>query len=169
MLKYHLAGLTKLLKAVNAAPGELANQEAIALKSSVDLVKRNVIMRTHRGPGHFGYHMVERWVTSVVVQLRRSVGLLKTDAPQARWLEEGTKAHEIRPSKAQALSLSAGIAGRGLLGQDVLAGVFSVVHHPGEKARHDLRSAYRSALPTIRGYFVGALQRAAKSMATSGD
>lgn len=169
MLKYRIAGLAKLQKAVAAAPGELASQEVIALKSSVDLVKRNVIMRTHRGPGHFGFHMADRWVTSVTLRLRKTVGRLMTDAPQARWLETGTKAHDIRPSKAQALTLTAGVAGSGLLGQDVLAGVVSVVHHPGEKARHDLRGAYRSALPTIRGYFVGALQQAAKSMATSGD
>ncbi len=160
MLKYQIVGLKKLQAAVYAAPQDIYIQQRIALTSSVELIKRTVVSLSARGPGHFGYHMVDRWVAFLKAAsaggVSSSQGIVRTDAPQAKWGEYGTKPHDIRPTSAQALQLYGGVT-------------VSVVHHPGEKARHTLRKAYRISLPTIRGYFVGALLKSAESMATKGD
>jgi hypothetical protein len=159
IMRSRIVGLKKLQAAVEQAPGILASQNAIALHSSVDLVERVAIAHTPEGPGHFGYHLRDRFFTKVRVGLWRSVGIVGTNAPQGRWREFGTKAHDIGPR----------IAG-GFLFMGARIGTYAAeVHHPGSKPRHTLRRALNSSRPSIRAFFVGATLRTAESMAVSGD
>lgn len=153
---YRLVGLKRLQTAIQAAPGLMASENAIALRSSVELVKSIAEANTPIGPGHFGYHLRERWHASVQVGLKRSIGKVSTDAPQGRWREFGTKAHDIHDRIAAFDTFRR-------------QGGDQVLHHPGEKPRHALRKALNAAKPTIRAYFVGATLRVSQSMAGSGD
>jgi hypothetical protein len=163
VIGYRIVGLKKLQAAVQAAPGLLANRNAEALRSSVNLVEGNAIHLTALGPGHFGFHARDRFRTEVRLFAERSAGFVRTDAPQARWGEFGTKAHSIRPRRVRAIAFSS--AGRGV-DQGL---VVSMIHHPGEKARHTMRKSLGMAKPAIRGFFVGATLAVAESMATKGD
>jgi hypothetical protein len=87
----------------------------------------------------------------------QSRGIVSTDAPQGKWLEFGTKAHEIAPRKGVALRINAGLG-------DQYA---SIIHHPGEKATHAARKALATTKPAIKQFFAEAVE--AKSMATEGD
>lgn len=163
-ITYRIVGLKKLQEAVAAAPGAWALRSKQALDYSVAVVKGAVVAGEVGGPGHFGYHLRDRWSTRVEIGSGRSLqsrGIVSTDAPQGRWLEFGTKAHEIAPKKGTALR----IAGLGT-GGDQYA---SIIHHPGEKATHAARKALATTKPAIKQFFAEAVEDLAKSMATEGD
>ena len=152
---YRLVGLKRLQKAVQEAPGLLATENAIALRSSVDLVKTIASANEPTGPGHFGFHLRDSFYTRVTVGLRRSTGIVATNAVQGRFRDLGTKAHDIAPRSGKALAFDGIVVG--------------LVHHPGEKPRHTLRKALATAKPSIRSFFVAATLRVTASMAGSGD
>src|SRR5258708_35951242 len=123
-----MVGVKKLEAAVYAARTDIYIQQRIALTSSVELIKRTVVSLSARGPGHFGYHMVDRWVAFLKAAtaggVSSSQGIVRTDAPQAKWGEDGTKPHDIRPDSTQSMQLY----DRGTVWQ---------VYHPCQTASHD--------------------------------
>jgi hypothetical protein len=154
-IKYKIVGLKKLQKAVHEAPGIMFNKNIEAMHRSVDLVAGLLIADTPMGPGHFGFHERDRWSTRVRVGPRRIVGVVANSAAQSRWREFGTKAHEIAPKKASVLKIG-----------DTFA---TVVHHPGEKARHSTKKALAASKSAIKVFFVDAARGVTQHMATSGD
>jgi hypothetical protein len=154
-IKYRLVGLKKLQEATHQAPGVLATRNAEAMQRSVALVRGIVVADTPTGPGHFGMHLVDRFSTRVRFGTKRIVGVISTDAPQGRWRERGTRAHDIAPRKGNALKVGSGFA--------------MVVHHPGAKARHTMKKAFAASKGAIKVFFIDAARGVAQSMATSGD
>lgn len=166
-ISYRIVGLKRLQEAVDLAPGFVADRNAIALRASVDLVEKNAEARMPRGPGHFGYHAFQKFFTRVEIGTGRSLqsrGIVGNTAPQARWGEGGTGAHEIRPKNRQAMLLG-GSAGKGVDAVRLVA----VVQHPGEKAQHTMRKALTASKGAIRGFFVGATLQVTHMIAGSGD
>jgi hypothetical protein len=155
-----VVGLRKLQNATKLAPGILYNREIEAMNRSVSLVKSLLVGATPRGPGHFGFHMIDRWSSHVqVMQLShpRLFGVVSNSAVQSRWLDKGTKAHEIHAKPGSMLWLRQ------------TGGYAAVVHHPGVKARHIGRKALKAARPAIKVFFFDAARGVVQSMATSGD
>lgn len=154
-IKYQIRGLKKLQLAAREAPGLLAVMNKEALESATEMVKAGFIQRTPTGPGHFGFHLVNRIFTRVRFGPRRSVGIVATNDPVGRWREFGTKAHDIAPRQAKELALG---------GSDA-AGFAAIVHHPGSKAFHTMRNALRAAKPAIQNSFQMSAQAVVKRMA----
>lgn len=79
-------------KLLHAAPNILAHN-----RSMVEVMLRNikpmVIAQTPLGPGHFGYHLRDRYVSVIFSRGVRTVGLLKSPW-QGYWREYGTKRGE---------------------------------------------------------------------------
>jgi hypothetical protein len=154
-IKYRLVGLKKLQAATRQAPGVLANRNAEAMQRSVHLLKDEILIGTPEGPGHFGFHLKDRFSTRVRFGAKRIVGVVATDAVQGRWREKGTRAHDIAPRKASALKIGSGFV--------------TIVHHPGAKARHTMRNALTASKGAIKVFFADAARGVAQSLATSGD
>ena len=65
------------------------------------------------------------------------------DVPYAKWVNDGTSAHDILPSKAKALAFVVG-------GKQVFA---KIVHHPGTKANPYMTGTFQAMRPEIvEGY-----------------
>lgn len=151
---YSIPGLAKLQQALRVAPGQVASSEAVAMQSSLDLVKGVVEANIGTGPAHFGFHARDQVFTKVSAG-QRVAGTLYTTAPQLRWEETGTRAHEISPDGRSALYLSK-------------SGIFAaVVHHPGERARHTFRNALAASRSSIQAAFAKAIQGIADQLASS--
>lgn len=155
MLTYKIVGLRKLQLATKQAPGVFFNRQVEAMHRSVDLVEGVARLATRTGPGHFGFHMVDRYWTLVRPGPRRMVGVIANSSVQARFGEFGTKPHEIH-AKHGALKLGDGHYAM-------------VVQHPGVKARHLMRKSLAASKGAIKVFFVDAANGVAQSMATSGD
>jgi hypothetical protein len=75
-------------KLLTAAPNILAHNRAM-IAEMLREIKPMVEAQTPLGPGHFGYHLRDRYVTDVSSRGVRSTGVLKSP-PQGFWREWGT-------------------------------------------------------------------------------
>lgn len=151
-ITYSIPGLSKLQQAVHLAPGQIATRDAMAIESSLQLVKGGLESEIATGPGHFGFHARYSLFTKIATG-RAITGTLYTLAPQLRWEEAGTRVHEISPRHAGALFLPA--FGR----------LVAVVRHPGERARHLFKNRLSSMKSSISGIFADATQQVVDQIA----
>lgn len=125
-----------------------------------------------RAPNQMG-RLVTSLTTSVTPSGDGVQGVLGTDVRYARYVEEGTAPHLIRPRNAKALSwLGRRVTGARLVSTrrgSVLAGgrlrttsrIFArVVHHPGTAARPFLRAGLEEVLPEIPRILVAEIRAA---------
>ena len=99
-------------KLVATAPRILAqNREMV--QTMLDYMKPEVAANTPIGPGHFGYHLRDSYVTDVKSSGVRTIGVLKSPRT-GYWREYGTGARYRGPKKAAAsVRLLTGQAGTG--------------------------------------------------------
>jgi hypothetical protein len=156
-ITYKIVGLRKLQNATRLAPAVLYNREIEAMKRSVSLLEGLLVASSPHGPGHFGFHMIDRWSTRVATGPRRIVGVASNSAVQARFLDQGTRPHEIHAKPGTILWLRQ------------TGGYAAVVRHPGVKARHIAKKALVASKGAITIFFFDAARGVVQTMATSGD
>lgn len=93
-------------------------------------------------------HTLQRSITSTVSN-GGLVGQVGTNVPYARYVEEGTGPHEIRPRNARVLAFKVG-------GKMIFA---MSVQHPGSKGRFYMRRAFEQNQAAIQREFDQAAQR----------
>lgn len=76
-------------KLVLAAP-HILEHNRVLITEMLNLVKPTVIAQTPLGPGHFGYHLRDSYLTEVKSEGVVSSGVLKAPA-QGYWREYGTR------------------------------------------------------------------------------
>jgi hypothetical protein len=86
-----------------------------------------------------------------------AIGVVGSASPIALFIEEGTKAHEIRAVRAKALAFSLGEGGPMVFAK--------VVHHPGTKAQHIFANTLDRNEGQIVRHFENAAERIAQHMA----
>jgi hypothetical protein len=155
-ITYKIAGLRKLQDATKKAPAVIFNLEMQAMHRSVDLLEGLAVMSSPRGPGHFGFHMIDRWSTHVSTGPRRIVGVVQNSAVQARLTEFDTRPHLIKSTGHGHLKMGE-------------QGWSTVIQHPGHKGTHMTKKALSASRGAIRVFFLTAAKGVTQSMATSGD
>lgn len=155
-ITYRIRGLRKLQNATKKAPGVIFNRQTEAMHRSVGLLEGLAVLGTPHGPGHFGFHMIDRWSTHVYTGPRRIVGVVQNSALQSRLVEFDTQPHLIPSTGHGHLKLG---------GQ----GWSTVIQHPGHKGTHMTKKALAASKGAIKVFFLTAAQGVTQSMATSGD
>ena len=151
-IKYQIRGLTEFRTALHAAPVIFNAASIEALDKSVAMLESELSQVMPIGPGHFGAHLADSFQTHIAGGRRRIYGDVFTSLPQGKWLETGTRPHDIAPH-----------------GRDLVIGqqpVGTVVHHPGERGRHLARIILRGSRTQILSFFREAYQRAMSEFAT---
>jgi hypothetical protein len=121
----------------DAAIVTLREGPLVAMEESVQELKSALERVTPTGPGHFGgQHLRDSYRTEVRGVGSRVTGRVFTSLPQGRWVEDGTKAHEIWPRDKKALKVGDRVVG-------------SVKHHPATAAQHIKERAEADAYPTV--------------------
>ena len=154
-IEWKIRGVNSLRKQLRAAP-EITNRASTqAMQRTVSLLRTQMSARSPIGPGHFGEHLGSSWETNIASGARRVYGDVFTLLPEGKWLDTGTKAHDI-PARGRSLVINGAFAGRS-------------VAHPGVKARHTGRNMLRQEKPLIVEFFLAAYNQAIRELGdTSG-
>lgn len=146
------AGVLKLARDFAAAPALVASETNRAMVESLALAEAEVRRRTPVRTGRLRRSVNGRIDTrGDVVKGTLTVGM----PSYARFVEEGTRPHVIRPRRARALAFTVG-------GRTVIV---RRVNHPGTKGAHMLRDGMAAAAPQITAAFVRAADRIAEAVA----
>lgn len=87
-------------KLIAAAPHILAHNRGL-ITEMLDVIKPTVIAQTPLGPGHFGYHLRDKFVTEVKSEGVTSEGVLKSPMT-GYWREYGTRGNYRKGGPATA-------------------------------------------------------------------
>lgn len=112
-LDVRAAGFAEAAAGAGRAASSLEGGLRPAMEESVRLVQRGFEGRSPSGPGHFGgKHLRDSYRTAVTGRGTTVTGHVWTALPQGRWLEGGTKDHEIAPRRRRALKIGDRYASR---------------------------------------------------------
>ena len=107
-------------KLLAAAP-RILEHNRMMVGSMLAYIKPEVVSQTRVGPGHFEYHLRDRYSTNVRSVGVKTIGVLKSP-PQGYWLEFGTLGN-FRKGGAATASMAraafAGVTGRSYSGQGI--------------------------------------------------
>ena len=146
-----IQGLDKLKGRLRGA-GVIVNRHLKdAMHKSVFAVQSDVRRETPVDTGRLRQSVGAK-VTGIGAGL---TGIVGTNVLYAQMVEEGTKAHEIRPKTARVL--------RFMVGTTV---VFAKrVRHPGSKGRWMFKKAFEGNTGNIKGFFTRAIEKVAEDLA----
>jgi len=130
-----IQGYASLQRRIAAIKGPVLGRDIMRTLAMATVNEAKTLERPHRKTGNLGRSIHEAEITDTTARVVAS-------ANYARWLEEGTRPHEITPNAKKALRWAASGAGRRLSGTPTKAAqaggsgglVFATkVHHPGTK------------------------------------
>lgn len=124
-----------------------------AMAESMDIVAQEAAIRAPLVTGELVLSINAAPVTGSL-SAGTLTGIVAASAPQALWVEEGTKAHVIRPRKKKALRWASN--GTGAEGWRFA----KKVNHPGTKAKPFLKPALASKREAIESKFEAATRLA---------
>lgn len=130
-------------KLLLAAPHILAHNRLL-VQSMLNTIKPLVVAQTPLGPGHFGYHLRDTYVTDVKSVGIKTTGVLKAPA-QGYWREFGTKGRSRKMGRAIGLSV-------GQLSKAFSAGALG---GGGERAYMTAHKSLSKARALIKFYYGG--------------
>ena len=130
----NLQGYESLRRRIAAISGPVLGRDIMKTLAMATVMEAKRLEAPHRKTGNLGRTIHEAEITDTTARVAAS-------ANYARFLEEGTRAHEITPNAKKALRWAASAGGRRLTGTPTKAAqagggvVFATkVHHPGTKA-----------------------------------
>ena len=106
MIKAKVIVMDQIVRAkLLAAEPRILAHNRLMITEMLNVIKPTVIAQTPLGPGHFGYHLRDTYVTDVKSSGIVSTGVLKSPA-QGYWREFGTKGRSRKLGRALGLSVS---------------------------------------------------------------
>lgn len=102
-------------KLLLAAPRILA-ENRLMVGEMLNGIKSDLIAETPIGPGHFGYHLRDRYAPDVQSKGTNTTGVMKAPA-QGYWREYGTRGRFKGPKSSKLRSYTAAIGGSGTGGE----------------------------------------------------